>query len=185
MREYFDRLDIYFQATIATSHIEASHMELEEYLRGYQDMSEGNDISDIMNFSFRFGTVLHMAARYGRDDLIEMFLRYGAQINQLGDGGVTALYIAVEFRQLNVIRALLRHEADPLVRDAQNMTVIDVAMAMGYYDVLELLIPNQTLPEGVDPTSVALSNITHDEAVVVWSSMVLPNGLTLSGEGSF
>ena len=188
MKSHFDELDRYFQSTIILdenteeSRI-SSQIELQEYLSSYQLESEGNDISDIMNHSFQYGTLLQMPARAGRDDLMCMFLRYGALINHTGDEGVTPLYVATEFRQLNVITSLIMHGANPRdFRDINGLNVIDLAMEMEYYDVLEIFIPNQTTSNATDPDSLAGLErfLGSNEAMVVLSSMSV-GGMTFSG----
>ncbi len=53
---------------------------------------------------------LHRAARYGRIDILELLLERGADINS-NVSGVTPLFMAVEARQLNSIKILLKNNA--------------------------------------------------------------------------
>jgi ankyrin repeat protein len=73
------------------------------------------------------GTALHQAARHGSVSVVQALLQYGATIDALDVKGQTPLRRAVNCRQPQVVRLLVRHGADPSLADRRGVTPRDVA----------------------------------------------------------
>lgn len=166
----FQNLDSYLRSNIMDASDSmttraSSRSTLEDFLIGYRDIA---DVFILMNYFFEAGTILQMAAQYGRDDLIGIFVQHGADINQFDVEGETALHVAIYHGQIDVVNALLAHGADPNFRPDGGFTAIEVAMYLESWDILNLLAPNQTRledEEAIVSCSVALYR-TPDGRVV-------------------
>lgn len=176
LSDHFQRLDMYFQSTIRALDPEMkallqafesleltdeylrnnSRLEISSYLEGYAAFS--GDLSDIMNYNFSFGTLLQMAAQFGRDDLIDVFIYYGANINAIGDNGYRAIHTAAMFEQTTILRALLERGA------YIDSTALDLALVQANIEILNLLIPNQSADaDHSDAVAAPFSNAVATE----------------------
>jgi ankyrin repeat protein len=73
------------------------------------------------------GTALHQASRRGYVSVAQAFLEHGATIDALDGKGQTPLRRAVNCRQFQIVRLLVRHGADPHLADRRGVTPIDIA----------------------------------------------------------
>ena len=76
-------------------------------------------------------TPLILAARDGHTEMIELLIAKGADPNQPGHGGLTALHHAVNCNHDTAFAALLDHGADVNQRDDRGMGAIHYACARG------------------------------------------------------
>lgn len=74
-------------------------------------------------------TPMHYAAYVGHSRLITKFIAFGANINSATDNGLTALMLASMNGHIEVVRTLLLNKADKELRDANNRTAADHALA--------------------------------------------------------
>lgn len=86
-------------------------------------------------------TPLHYAAFAGHAHLVSKFLALGIPINSVTDNGLTALMLASMNGHIDVVRILLMHKADMEVRDTNNLSAADHALAGGNSDIAALLQP--------------------------------------------
>jgi len=86
-------------------------------------------------------TPLHYAAYAGHAHLVNKFLAFGAQVNDVTDNGLTALMLASMKGHIDVVRTLLRYKADTGIRDANNLSATDHALAGGNTNIASLLQP--------------------------------------------
>lgn len=87
-----------------------------------------------------FGTqVLHLAAFQGRLDEIEAFLAAGAEINAIGDLGLTPMHYAVLGGQCAAIRMLLQNGASRSIENEFGETALQMARLMCDRDSAEIL----------------------------------------------
>lgn len=84
-------------------------------------------------------TPLHYAAYAGHVHLINKFLALGAQVNDVTDNGLTALMLASKNGHFEVVRTLLIQNADIGIRDGNNLSAADHALAGGNSDIAALL----------------------------------------------
>lgn len=74
---------------------------------------------------------LHLAAKNGHGKLIELFLKYGMDVNSLDDHSLesTPLHLATSNQQVEAIKALLQNNADVTLKNRNGMNVLHI-MAM-------------------------------------------------------
>ena len=91
------------------------------------------------------GTALHVAAREGHVDIIELLFTNGADINAESETGATPLVLAAENGKIEALQFILQHK-DKIVnieaRGAGGGTALHVAAIKGHADVIELLLTN-------------------------------------------
>jgi truncated hemoglobin YjbI len=73
------------------------------------------------------GTALHQAARRGSVSVAQALLDHGAAIDARDAKGQTPLRRAVNCRQPQIVRLLVRHGADPHAADRRGVRALDVA----------------------------------------------------------
>ncbi|KAF2967382.1 hypothetical protein GQX73_g6177 [Xylaria multiplex] len=95
------------------------------------------DANDIANAN---QTALHKAAANGRDEIVELLLVKGANINAKDDSGRTALHGAVENKHYEVARRLLDSKSEVNVGDNSKQTALHRAAENGHEAVVELLL---------------------------------------------
>ncbi len=93
------------------------------------------------NAEYRQGqTVLHAAARRKDQDAMQCGTSLGFNVNAPDQAGKTALHIAIEEGASDqLIDFLLKHGADPNLKQAGYISAMDLAEALGYQDALRHL----------------------------------------------
>lgn len=84
-------------------------------------------------------TPLHYAAYAGQLGIAKKFLARGANVNGVTDNGLSALMLASMKGHMDVVRALLMYKADTQMRDANNLSAADHALAANNTYIAELL----------------------------------------------
>ena len=87
-------------------------------------------------------TVLHVAARGGDAELVEMLVREGASASARDAGGMTALHVAasVPAADFRVCRALIENGADVNALDAAGRKPVDLAYCQGMAELAAVLL---------------------------------------------
>jgi ankyrin repeat protein len=85
-------------------------------------------------------TSLHIAAAHDRNDIVEMLLSYGANINARSDGGWTPLHNAAEKGGEKIVRILLEGGAEINAKLLNGMTPLHLAAQGGHCDVVKRLL---------------------------------------------
>lgn len=76
----------------------------------------------------------------GRGDDIRPYLKkYPSFINCVGPSGWTPLFYAVRSNQIEVVKALLENGADPMVKDKDGNTIMDIAIQKQHMELFTLL----------------------------------------------
>jgi ankyrin repeat protein len=85
-------------------------------------------------------TPLHLAAINNRVDSAAALIRHCADMNikDLSHGN-TPLFVAVRYGNTEMVEFLLKHGADPMVRNSDGARAVDFAKAIGRSDLVDLL----------------------------------------------
>eukprot|EP00300_Choanocystis_sp_HF-7_P022022 c21143_g1_i1.p1 GENE.c21143_g1_i1~~c21143_g1_i1.p1 ORF type:complete len:126 (+),score=28.44 c21143_g1_i1:361-738(+) len=67
------------------------------------------------------------AAEYGYVNIVTTLIENGAVVNTQNNAGLTPAMFAVRWRQTEVIQVLLRHGADPTLKNKLGQTMRDLA----------------------------------------------------------
>jgi ankyrin repeat protein len=70
---------------------------------------------------------LLQAVQNGEVDIVQAYLEAGGDVNRRFDGGKTLLIVAVEWSRFEVAQYLMENNADPEVRDEQELSAFDHA----------------------------------------------------------
>jgi hypothetical protein len=90
--------------------------------------------------SSTFSKSLYMASDGGHINVIEFSLLNGANINwQAEDSKTTPLMIAGDRSQIETVKFLLGHGADPHLKDKNGLTALDMANKYNKKEIVELL----------------------------------------------
>lgn len=84
-------------------------------------------------------TLLHIAARRGDVESMEVLIECGALVNIAGDLGNTPLHQAAMRGQLEAVRFLLRQGADLTITNEFGQTASNVAEIGGHKEIVGLL----------------------------------------------
>jgi ankyrin repeat protein len=77
-------------------------------------------------------------------------LKNGSNVNQKGEKRKTALHIAAEKGQIEIVRLLLEHGADPNLADWVGSTALDSASSIGQLEIVKLLIQKDAIYHSPD-----------------------------------
>ena len=72
-------------------------------------------------------------------ELVETLVAHGANVNHQDASGLTALHRAVMFDNIHLVRLLLEHGADPLIKTKYDKTALEMSTYFGFHDVMNLL----------------------------------------------
>jgi ankyrin repeat protein len=113
-------------------------------------------------------TALHMAAVGGRPEAVDLILRAGADVNARDIRGMTPLMwaVATDRPQPAIVRLLIEHGADPLVRSSVGESAVDWARKFNHPAILAVM----KLPPA--PSGVEAQDLTA--AVPAAAESVLP-----------
>ena len=86
-------------------------------------------------------TALSLAATTRSNAILELLLDCnGIDVNSQNENGATALIIAAEYGDDGMVRQLLEHHADPMLKDRDGSSAISKAMDYGHTYVVEALL---------------------------------------------
>ena len=104
-------------------------MTLAEVLRKYQSHPEflGLVLSDPNQKGAMEDSPLHIAARRGEVEDIEVLLAHGGNVNLIGDIGNTPLHESSLAGRVNVVKKLLELGADPSIKNEFAQTALNTA----------------------------------------------------------
>lgn len=97
----------------------------------------------VLDTQLRNGTTLLMlAVRHQKPNMIKALLRHGSNVRQTGHQGKTALHVATTQKDTAAINLLLGAGASPIQKDDSGEDAIMAALAMKHLDVANVLIDN-------------------------------------------
>jgi ankyrin repeat protein len=82
------------------------------------------------------------AAEAGNNEVVELLIRNGAEVDAKNDGGETALMLASKSGHTETAEILIRNGADVNARDNLGYPVVAFAMEFGHMETAEMLIRN-------------------------------------------
>ncbi|KAG0645497.1 Ankyrin-2 [Hyphodiscus hymeniophilus] len=101
--------------------------------------------ANVNAIEIRDKTSLHIAAAHDRNDIVEMLLSYGADINARSDGGWTPLHNAAEKGSEKIVRILLESGTEINAKLLNGMTSLHLAAQGGHCDVVKCLLERPEL----------------------------------------
>lgn len=112
-----------------------------EILLKYKDHPEflGIELIDVNQRGAVDDTPLHIAARMGEVEDVEILIANGADVNIVGDLGNTPLHQAAMNGKCNVIKVLIKSGADLLLKNEFDQTPFKVAELGNHNDAARLL----------------------------------------------
>ena len=106
----------------------------------YHAEFEERDLTDINQQPYPDADLLiHLVARVGSPDELDLLVKSGARVNAAGDMGFTALHNAAGTGRTENAEKLLALGADPDLRNEWGNTPEETALNGGYGDVVKLL----------------------------------------------
>jgi len=97
------------------------------------------DLKDI-NIVNKYGwTLLHIAIRRDRREMVEFLLENGADINKVDDVGWTPLMEAIMDEMTSLVKLLVEKGADKSIANARGATAPMLAQKFGRTDMFEYL----------------------------------------------
>ncbi|CAM9551124.1 unnamed protein product [Ectocarpus sp. 13 AM-2016] len=112
--------------------------------------------------------LLHHASMHGREDCVELLLRYGARHDRVAIGGHTVLHLASANRHCEVVKRLVEAGGRVNARNSHGNTPVHSAAATGTVDVLSFLLSQSANPDAVnslgetpDQVSGATAEVMH------------------------
>jgi len=136
------------------SNMEKLHRQLIEWIRikdtdSLIDALEHNNID--INFMDDVGqTLLNWATAFGTAEMVEYLINKGADVNK-GQRS-SSLHYAACFGRVNIVKLLLRHGANPEIRDEEGKTPLDKARERGeenHREIVQILqSPNEFMSSG-------------------------------------
>ena len=91
------------------------------------------------------------------DELVKLFLQYGANVNNADEEGQTPLMAACFKGHLEQVKAIIDRGAKINMTDDQNRSALFLASGFGFTDVVEYLLQSQAEVNSVDCRSRSLA----------------------------
>ncbi|CAK9300740.1 unnamed protein product [Gordionus sp. m RMFG-2023] len=88
----------------------------------------------------RKSTPLHIAAGFGRQEVVNYLIQIGADVDIKDEGGLIPLHNACSFGHYEVVQLLLKHKSDPNSTDNWNFTPLHEAVIKGKAETCLILI---------------------------------------------
>ena len=103
-----------------------------------QYYQKGFDLNKPLNLSG--WRLLHVAAQTGNRVMSEILISHGADVNAIEfTENWTPLMMAVLNNQIEIVRILLKNHADPLLRDREGNTAVDLAKSYHQLEIFNFL----------------------------------------------
>ncbi|KAF7595629.1 hypothetical protein BBP40_005377 [Aspergillus hancockii] len=106
-------------------------------------------IADVNAIEFRSKSALHIAIAHDRDDIVQLLLRHGADIDSRSDGGWTPLHNACEKGAVDLVRIILHAGAKINSQLLNGVTPLHLAAQAGHTEVVECLLERPDLKRRV------------------------------------
>ncbi len=129
---------------------------------------------------------LHMAVAYGQNEIVQLLLKYGAEVDAISVGH-TAIITATANEQPEIVKLLLGAKADPnLIVKPKNILPLHMAASFGNNEIVELLIRHgadvNAIVEGKTALSWAVSEGHADVVKQLLEAKANPNARNSSDD---
>ena len=122
--------------------------------------------SSLLNHGAKFEKILFSAIRKESSDIVKKILELRVDINKVkeeGHEGLTPLHVAIDKCNLEIVKLLLKHNADPNRLNNYEDTPLYLAVSKGHLEIVKELLNNgaevdKRAPHGVTPFSNAMMN---------------------------
>ena len=116
-------------------------LTLDALLAEYRDeLDFPADVTLSVSTRDEFGnTPLHIAARMGEIDHVELLIANGANVDAIGEDGATPLHDAAGYGRVAVVKALLAAGANTAVKDEEDMTAEESARDLGQTEAADAI----------------------------------------------
>lgn len=126
-------------------------------------------------------TPLGAAGESGFPAIIDSLIEVGAKVDDVGEDGRTAFWLACRNSKVPAARQLLRHGADPSTRDVEGTSALEAATREGNEDIVLLLLahgPGDVNATSGSPLLNAVKKGTHRcvEALLTHGASLNPQG---------
>jgi hypothetical protein len=109
------------------------------YYKSLQVIANAAKEIDQRNWSYR--TALMEAAQFGHSNCINFLIRnHDALINAQDNNRDTALILAAKEQHADIVKILLKNKASLEIKNAEDLTALDVAVLSSHFDIAALLI---------------------------------------------
>lgn len=138
----------------------------------------------VSSYSSDGWTYLHRAAQFGREDIVDLLLKHGADVNVRAHNGLanTPILCAVISRHEDLVKFLIAHGADVNTPNSAGATPLHKAAIGGDCRIVRLLLANGARVDarnsGGQTPLVHAQHLGHVEAAAL-----LEQSLTASGTG--
>lgn len=112
--------------------------EVKKYLQEAYDQETLDDFLLAGDSSHK--TALHLAAEYGKLDIVDYLIRQGGYPNVIDKNQKTPLHYAVENKNREIVLCLLKNHAHIDNQDSEGMSALHHAAQSGQIDLVQLLI---------------------------------------------
>ena len=82
---------------------------------------------------------IHLVAGWSEPEILAYLIKSGANVNQVGEGGLTPLHIAVENNDLASVKVLLDAGAE-LLKDDWGISALDLAERLSHTAIVKFLM---------------------------------------------
>merc|ERR1712051_784868 len=99
-------------------------------------------------------TALMLGVSHGRQEIVQLLVESGADLNIRDEDGSSALMCAAEHGQVEIVKFLLAQpDTDIFAKDNDGLTALAVAMEAGHRDLGVILYANMSMSRGTSPYS--------------------------------
>ena len=104
--------------------------EVTEYLA-----KGGNPNPELYHGAF----LLSHACSKENTEIVELLIKYGADVNHKSDSGDTTFHLLCQYNRLEAAKILLKHGADTSVKGRYGQTPYEIAQKMGHHEIVTIM----------------------------------------------